>query len=322
MKISLLLFVLCSFSTFAQKKTEIYKFEDGTEIELTRYFNNPLKVPKFSIAANYSEIFLNGAASGITIVPEYRLSDEMFIDAHLFFSALRDGNSPREEEFLEAARSTFNFSTQVHYELVSSSKPKETGVSVKYQSGSFEDTRYVVNLPILYKRALLLDGGLNYSQFSVNNIFDSDQPVQYSLIGQSALSFMFGLSYYKSSHHKLKIEDKKVRNYRRETRLSLGLLLGAPMSSNVVSFVDTVGLIEAVNFTPSASDFEKPVFYNLGLRLNFDSKRGFARRPNVFFNWGAGIGLEPSYSVVDFGSPQGDRALYGMIKLGFGFGKF
>ncbi|MFD1551370.1 hypothetical protein DNU06_13790 [Putridiphycobacter roseus] len=326
MKQLILLLVLSHLTLGIGQKTEVFTFEDGNVVELTNHFDDPYRLPDWHVAVDYNMLIVNDISSGLTIKPKYIISDEIFVDGIFYFSIFQDYNKFKlEDAFLDGANSTINMSSEIHYTLVSSHKFKEKKIQVDSDYDSSLKTSYLVKTPLSLRKALLLDGGINYSQFTVLNNFYTNLNDNYYVLGQSALSLTAGLSYYKTRHYKLTMNER-TRNILTESSLSLKVLFGTPTGANIAKeteVTDTEGhTTSTVVFDPATVGVDA-AFNNFGFRLSFDRLRAFGKHPNIFFNWGVGIGIEPSYQNGNMGYSTivDNNATFLELKFGLGFGK-
>lgn len=326
-KLLLLSLFLYALSGISQEPTEV-TFDDGTVVSVTLNYDDPDRMYDLSIGASVGSIIINQSVTGLSLTPEYRFSDKLLFSARLFLPLIDRNKSAISESVAEqvgqATKAALEFFPEVHYCLKSSTVSKDKSVQVKYEAGADVSTNYVLKLPLKVKKEIFLDGGLNYTQLTVDNTFQTDELESYTLYGQSIIAFSAGISRIKTNNYKLTMDDR-TRVYARSSKIGFRLLLGAPASSNIVKATEALVGDDIDYEFDVESGFEKPGFLNVGARFSFDRIRSFAKKPEMFLTWGTEVGVQPGYGggangLVDLGNEMGGLFYFG-LRLGVGLGR-
>ncbi|MFT5819618.1 MAG: hypothetical protein ACI8ZM_000843 [Crocinitomix sp.] len=319
MKYPLALLISCfAINGIAQEPREV-TFDDGTVVNITLNYDYPDRMYDLSVSANYGEITLSNVAIGVFLKPAYKYSDKLNFDCNIFLPIAGTATRRLDQQLLRSTKKTLEFFPEAHYKLKSTTEAKNKFVQAEYTRGFDFNTNYLVEMPLKIKKEIFFDGGINYSQFTSSNTFQSDDEEEYTLYGQGIVALTAGISRVKTNNYKLTLDDR-VYVYARSSQLSFKVLLGVPTAADIVR---SYGPNDDLNyeFDPTTG-YEMPDFLNIGARLGIDRIRSFAKRPKIFITWGFHVGVNPAY-----GGGDGELALLnkGMIysgaRLGFGFGR-
>ena len=307
---------MVNFGLYSQEKREV-KFEDGTVLDYTFYYDKPRDLHDWSVALSLESAIAGSPIPGFALDFYYEITKKLVAEAKLLLPV--SNSSFLKPSFQEAYKNGTEIFGEINYEVSTNSKQIKRSVVLKsaYSYSKNEQVNYTANIPVIKRKSIFASGGINYTLIpSYSSYYLDEDSTSYYIIGQSALMLSLGASYYQSYH--LRIGIPAIRDVLRSTKISFKLLLGVPTDINIIS----ENKFNDVNYKP-AIEFDKPKFLPVGFRVGFDYIHGFSRKPKGFYKIGFGVGLNPSYSLSTYTADIDfiNQAVYGSIRLGLGFGK-
>lgn len=317
-----LLLLFLSTCTYAQE-TYTVTYRDGTEKQTT-FFDDPARLPAFEIGLSpFAIAYMPKELFGFKIRGVFRANDKLFFDAGILSPYGKEAHENRGTfDAIESA--VFDITANGHFEIWNASKTKDKKTPVEYNPNLRRI--YQATLPRSKRRAVFVDGGLNYN--SSNSRFVEEHEFNatgFAGGGISSLSLIAGASYQFTKSYK-SITDGKPLSYVRTGRwyanVSYGILSNYTIYRYTLTAPENPGEGSTATFTDHTSNFQDLKFRGLGWRIGFIRNHGF-RNSGHSASFGFEAGALPNFFTgdLDHKSPlSGGGSTFFSLQLGINLG--